>query len=67
MKTDKRLDIIHRHGFTNPKCLLHPFNLLSDESVTAGQDLKFTGPDYVVVYNTVSRRTNCTETSKFTS
>ena len=39
MKADKLLDIIHRQGFSNPAVYLTFFNLLSDESVTSGQNL----------------------------
>ncbi len=39
MKTDKLLDIIHRQGSANPNVYLTFFNLLSDESVTGGQNL----------------------------
>ena len=40
MKADKLLDIIHRHGFSNPSVYLTLFDLLSDDSVTAGQNLE---------------------------
>lgn len=39
-KTDKLMDIIHRQGITNPSVYLTLYNLLSDDSVTSGQNLK---------------------------
>lgn len=39
LKTDKLLDIIHRQGNSNPKIYVQLFDLLSDDSVTSGQNL----------------------------
>ena len=39
-KTDIFLDILHRQGVANPNVYLKFFNLLSDESITSGQNLK---------------------------
>lgn len=39
MKADLLLDILHRQGLSNPQVYLDFFSLLSDESVTSGQNL----------------------------
>ena len=39
-KTDMLLDIVHRQGVANPSIYVAFFNLLSDEDVTSGQNLK---------------------------
>lgn len=39
-KTDKLLDIIHRQGKADPKIYCTFFELLSDDSITAGQNLE---------------------------
>lgn len=38
LKTDKLLDIIHRQGNANPGVYVQFFDLLSDDSVTGGQN-----------------------------